>query len=171
MIYKFFTDEFGWIQIAAEDEDGAKKVMERFDNARGLEAVPREPDEVIVTITDSLAERRETLIEEAKAMLDEYIEETGGELPNQLPDEVCDYIRGQADSSTPVYYKEIKGLWYLYWELFEDAYDNAGVGNNPIENNGQFAILFYLEQQAIEAAEAYLRDLTDEFEAEALADE
>ena len=50
------------------------------------------------------------------------------------------------DGAVPVYYHEIDGLWYLYKNEFIEAYEGAGIGEEPTENSGMAAIYCYLEQ-------------------------
>jgi len=65
-----------------------------------------------------------------------------------------------ADSSTPIYRSDIKGLWYLHSNDFLDAWDDAGFGDDKPENFEQACICTYLEQKAYE----YLNDLEKNLE-------
>jgi len=47
----------------------------------------------------------------------------------------------------PVYTGEIKGLWFLHSNEFEEAYENAGIGDNPMENNGMVGIYCYISDK------------------------
>ena len=51
------------------------------------------------------------------------------------------------DSAVPIYTSEINDTWYLYGDELEEAYEAAGVGDNPRENDGMAAIYYYIEQQ------------------------
>ena len=55
-------------------------------------------------------------------------------------------IHDLIDGAVPVYYHEIDGLWYLYKNDFIEAYEGAGIGDDPTENSGMTAIYCYLEQ-------------------------
>jgi len=70
---------------------------------------------------------------------DEYYQEQG-----------CDYVHETVDSTTPIYNSEIDGLYYLYGDEFEEAYENAGIGNGTEDNHRQVAIYCYLEERAFE---------------------
>lgn len=51
------------------------------------------------------------------------------------------------DGCVPIYTKQIKDTWYLHGDKLEEAYENAGIGNNPMESNGMAAIYCYIEQE------------------------
>ena len=65
------------------------------------------------------------------------------ELP-ELWSNFCDEMHEIADQSVPIYTSEIKGLWFLYSSEFEEAYENHGFGDNPMENDGMVAIFCYI---------------------------
>jgi hypothetical protein len=48
------------------------------------------------------------------------------------------------DGAVPIYTGEINDTWYIYGRELEEAYENAGVGDNPKESNGMAAIYFYI---------------------------
>lgn len=39
-----------------------------------------------------------------------------------------------------------RGLWFLYGSEFEEAYEDAGIGENPMENDGMVAVYCYIDQ-------------------------
>lgn len=101
------------------------------------------------TITDRMPEILDCLFYEAKQTLIDYL---NSEKPDSLPtlNGDLDYdgaINQLVDSCVPVYTNQIKDLWYIYDDDFEEAYMNAGVGRNPRENNGMAGIYFYLSEQ------------------------
>jgi len=107
-----------------------------------------------VKINDDLQERIDNVIEEVKSLIENFLKENKDwdgdsyELFNEL-----DYNGGiteLVDSATPIYYYNIDGLWYLYKNEFTEAYENAGIGNDPLENSGMTAIYLYIQEQVNE---------------------
>jgi len=103
----------------------------------------------IVEINDTLDERVDSAIHDVKNELSTYLDLNA---PDRLPDlwNDLDYngsIHEIVDSCVPVYHKEVEDLWYLHKNDFIEAYEDAGVGNNPMENNGTAAIYYYLQQE------------------------
>ncbi len=66
------------------------------------------------------------------------------------------------DSNVPIYTYDIKCAWFLHDTELEDAYDNAGLGENPRENNGMAAIHCYIKQEC----DAWLNDNDDRIQAQ-----
>lgn len=54
------------------------------------------------------------------------------------------------DGACPIYTGEIEAAWFLHGSDLEQAYESAGVGENPRENNGMAAIYFYIQQKVNE---------------------
>lgn len=50
----------------------------------------------------------------------------------------------------PIHTCDIKAAWFLHGGELEDAYENAGIGNNPRENDGMTAIYCYIQEQVNE---------------------
>ena len=96
----------------------------------------------VIEIEDNLQEYIETAVEE---FVEEYRE---GYL-----DYPQDRIHEILDSSVPIYTHEIRGLWFLYEDEFIEAYEAAGIGDNPKENEGMTAIYLYMEQEFYELLE------------------
>lgn len=99
-----------------------------------------------IEIDDTLNERVDGAIEDVKQELLNYLNENE---PDKLPclNNDLDYsgaIHEIIDCSVPIYTKEIKDTWYLYAIELEEAYDNAGFGKNPRENDGMAAIYCYI---------------------------
>ena len=117
-----------------------------------------------VEIEDTLQERVEGAIESVKEKLENYIEENeSDELPCLHND--LDYsgaIHEIVDGSVPVYTKEIKDTWYLHQQELIEAYEDAGVGDNPMENDGMAAIYCYIEQKVNEWYQNEAQDFFDE---------
>ena len=103
-----------------------------------------------IEVEDVLQERVDCAIEEVEEALMEYLKENPDtdELPCISND--LDYdgrIHEIIDGCVPIYYHEIDTAWYLYGSDLEEAYENAGVGENPRENGGMAAIYFYIYDQ------------------------
>ena len=100
-----------------------------------------------IEIDDTLDERCQDALDEIMERAKEYQLENEEET---LPDwETLDYdgtCHGIIDSTVPIYTAEIKALWYLYGNEFEEAYENAGIGSNPMENDGMVAIYCYIDE-------------------------
>ena len=101
-----------------------------------------------IEINDDLSERVESAIYEVKQELLNYLE---ANKPSLLPDiEDLNYnglVHEIVDSCTPVYTYQIDALWYLHKFALIEAYENAGVGDNPMESNGAAAIYYYIQQE------------------------
>jgi hypothetical protein len=69
------------------------------------------------------------------------------------------------DGSVPIYNKEIEDTWYLHGNQLEEAYENAGVGDNPRENSGMTAIYFYIHEQVAEWYHKNANYITEEWSA------
>ena len=107
-----------------------------------------------VEIEDSLQERVEGACEEVKDLLIEYLDENKDDFTDEGTEPPClhndlDYdgrVHEIVDGSVPIYTSEIKDTWYMHASELEEAYENAGVGDNPRENNGMAAIYFYISE-------------------------
>ena len=100
-----------------------------------------------VEIEDSLQERVDSAIEDVKNELLGYLESNPDTDKTPCINNDLDYsgaIHEIVDGSVPIYTKEIEDTWYLYSSELEEAYENAGCGDNPRENNGMAAIYFYI---------------------------
>ncbi len=105
-----------------------------------------------IEIEDSLDTRVQDAIQEVKKELLNYL---GGNEPSKLPclRNKLDYsgsISEIVDGAVPIYTKEINDTWFLYSSELEQAYENAGCGSNPRENNGMAAIYHYIDQKISE---------------------
>lgn len=124
-----------------------------------------------ITIEDTLPDRLNTVIGEVKEELLRYLEDSK---PDTLPDlhNDLDYSGGFheiIDSSVPIYTSEIKDAWYLHGSELEEAYENAGVGDNPRENDGMAAIYFWLSEKASEWYYENAQDIFEEWQEKQLA--
>lgn len=125
-----------------------------------------------ITVEDTLTDRLATVIDEVKDELLRYLEDS--KAADTLPDlhNHLDYSGGFheiIDSSVPIYNNEIKDTWYLHGSELEEAYENAGVGDNPRENDGMAAIYFWLSEKASEWYYENAQDIFEEWQEKQLA--
>lgn len=129
-----------------------------------------------IEIEDTLEDRTNSAIEDTKQAFLEYLKENE---PNALPclNNDLDYsgqIHEIVDGSVPVYTREIETAWFLHGSSLESAYENAGVGGNPRENDGMAAIYFYIMESVQDwysnEAEAIFEAWKAEFDAKAEAE-
>ena len=116
-----------------------------------------------VEIEDDLQERVENVKQEILDNFKEYFKENSdiSNFDTYYQAQGCDSVHELADSSTPIYYSNIDGLYYLYGNEFEEAYENAGIGNGEEDNHKQAAIYCYLSEKGFD----YLRELEQAFDA------
>jgi hypothetical protein len=119
-----------------------------------------------VEIDDTLDERAEGACSEVEEELLEYLKQNPDtdDLPCLNND--LDYsgrIHEIVDSSVPIYTKEIEDTWYLHSNALEESYKNAGVGDNPRENDGMAAIYFYIMEQVQEWYSSNAQDIFDDW--------
>ena len=103
-----------------------------------------------IEIEDTLEERVANAIESVQDELKSYVEQNPDkeELPCLNND--LDYsgtIHEIVDGAVPIYTYEIETTWFLHARELESAYENAGLGDNPRENNGMSAIYCYIMEQ------------------------
>jgi len=102
-----------------------------------------------IEINDTLSERVDNAIDLVRDQLENYLKENK---PDECPDlsNDLDYsgaIHEIVDGCVPIYTAEIKDTWYLHENELIGAYESAGVGDNPHENDGMSAIYFYIHQE------------------------
>jgi len=120
-----------------------------------------------IEIEDKLCERVESAKEETTDAIIEYIREnelTEPETQEELEDLIEDIdcletndifdkvnysgrIDEIIDGCVPVYTYDIKTAFFLHGNKLEEAYENSGIGDNPLENNGMTAIYCYISQE------------------------
>lgn len=126
---------------------------------------------ITVQIEDVIPDAVQEVIDGVKDLLREYHKDNPSS-SDSLPDPGdLDYsgaLHEIVDGAVPIYNKEIKDTWYLYDDELEQAYENAGVGDNPRENNGMAAIYYLLQERLYEwyskEAEEFWESLTSETE-------
>ena len=62
----------------------------------------------------------------------------------------CEFVHTCCDDNTPIYNSDIDGLYYLYGDDFEEAFENAGVEDGKNTNHRQIAIYCYLSDNGFE---------------------
>lgn len=115
-------------------------------------------------IEDTLAERVECAIEETKELLLEYLKDNPDSYKLPCLHNDLDYngsFHEIVDGSVPIYTHEIKSTWFLYENELVEAYENAGCGSDPHENDGMSAIYFYISEKC---AQWYSENAEDIFE-------
>lgn len=122
-----------------------------------------------VEIEDSLEENANSAIQQVRDFLRDYLEENPD--TDETPDigNDLDYsgaVHEIIDGSVPIYTKEIEDTWYLYASELEEAYKDAGIGDNPRENNGMVAIYCYIEQKVHEWYRAEAGEIFETWKAE-----
>lgn len=106
-----------------------------------------------IEIEDSMQDRVDSAIEDVKQELLNFLKENADR--DEVPDlgNDLDYsgaIHEIVDGSVPIYTHEIEATWFLYGSELEAAYESAGCGDNPRENNGMAAIYFYIHDKVNE---------------------
>ena len=120
----------------------------------------------VLEIKDTLDDRVQSAIYDVK---NELLRSLDSDQPSHCPDlyNDLDYsgaIHEIVDSAVPIYTKEIEDLWYLYKNDFIQAYEDAGVGDNPMQNNGMAAIYYYIQQQVNDWYSDNAEDIFDEWQ-------
>ena len=121
-----------------------------------------------IEVNDSLPDRVDSAIEDVKAELLRYCQENE---PDSLPDlrDDLDYsgaIHEIVDGAVPIYTHEIKTAWFLHWSDIESDYKDAGVGENPMDNDGMAAIYFYIDARVREWYDSEAEAVFDAWRAE-----
>jgi hypothetical protein len=118
----------------------------------------------MVEIEDVLDSCVESAIESVKDLLEEYIKENDSDSLPCLNNDL-DYsgsVHEIIDGCVPVYTSTIDDTWYLYKNDLIEAYENAGIGDNPMENNGMSAIYCYIQQKVGEWYNDKAEEIFDE---------
>jgi len=125
---------------------------------------------ITVEIDDDLEDIVESVIEDVKTELENWLKENpdSDECPELYND--LDYsgsIHEIIDGAVPIYTNHIEGLFYLHGDKFEDAFDDAGIGDKNAESwpSGwkAAAIYCYLEQRLNEWWRDNAEDIFDEW--------
>lgn len=97
-----------------------------------------------IEVDDVLPGCVESAIEQVEELLREYIAENECDEAPDLGNDLD--IHEIVDGAVPVYTREIEAAWFLHGRELQQAYENAGVGSNPRENDGMAAIYFYISE-------------------------
>jgi len=123
-----------------------------------------------IEIEDTLDEIIESLKDDMKTMVEEYLNDNPDldECPDLYND--LDYdgrYHELIDGAVPIYTSEINDLFYLYGNDFEDAFDNAGIGTKEDKcwpcGWKPAAIYCYLDQEIAGWFNENSSDLYDEW--------
>ncbi|RLC88440.1 MAG: hypothetical protein DRJ03_02865 [Chloroflexi bacterium] len=119
-----------------------------------------------IEVEDTLQDRVDGAVEEVKGLLKQYLEDNPDTDEPPCINNDLDYGGGVheiVDSSVPIYTHEIDTTWYLHGNDLEAAYEYAGVGENPRENNGMAAIYCYIMGRVVEWYNENAEDIFDEW--------
>ncbi len=105
-----------------------------------------------IEIDDDLQDRVENCKDELLDAFRDYMEDNADieDFDTFYQDSGADRAHEIADSNTPIYYSDIDGLYYLYGNEFDEAYENAGIGDKSEDNYRQAAIYCYLSEKTYE---------------------
>ncbi len=106
-----------------------------------------------IEIDDALQDRVDSAIEDTKQLLLTFLADNPDTEDTPCLSNDLDYsgsFHEIVDGSVPIYTGEINDTWYPHGSAVEEAYENAGIGENPRENNGMAAIYCYVEQEVAE---------------------
>lgn len=114
-----------------------------------------------IEIEDNLDETVDGVKEEVKNDFSQYLKENPdiSDFDEYYQAQGYDRVHEIVDSSTPIYNSEIDGLYYIYGNEFDEAYENAGIGDGTENNHRQVTIYCYLSEKAFE----YQGELETEF--------
>jgi hypothetical protein len=118
---------------------------------------------ITIEMNDELPDLVNDAIESIKEMLTEYVKENDSQTLPCLNNDL-DYngsVHELVDGLVPVYTKELNDIWYLHKQELIDAYNDAGIGNDPTEKDGAVAIYCYL---LAEVNNWYHKEAKDYFE-------
>ncbi len=117
-----------------------------------------------IEIDDVLPDCVETALEEVNDLLRDYIKDNS---PDKVPcmSNDLDYsgdVHSIVDNAVPHRSSDIEAAWFLHGKDLEEAYETAGVGTNPRENNGMAAIYYYIYEKVAEWYAANAERIFDE---------
>lgn len=122
---------------------------------------------VTVEINDNLDELVSDALSEVMELLKDHLEANE---PDNCPDlndlDESGQVHEIVDGSVPISTYALKGLWYLYEHEFTEAYEYAGTGDNPLENNGMSAVYFYIDQEVRNQYEDAAQEVFEEYQEE-----
>ena len=119
-----------------------------------------------IEIDDTLEDRIDSAIVDVKDTLEEYLKDNPDTDSVPCISNDLDYsgaIHEIVDSSVPVYTKEIEDIWYMHKRELLEAYEWAGIGTNPQENDGMTAIYCLIDHKIREWYDANAQEVVDEY--------
>lgn len=117
---------------------------------------------ITVEIDDVLPECFERAVEETQDLLKSYLNDYQPDGTPVISD--LDDFHSVIDSNVPIMTREIEGAWYLHGSELRQAYEDAGIGENPLENNGKTAIFLWIEQKVCEWYDDNADEIFEEWE-------
>jgi hypothetical protein len=152
---KRFNEVFEWfsnavtraMEASTHDEDKVIRCAE--DAARCILQLALPESEAfpyIYIMKQHLNERINMAKEELKDWIDEQKASHKSKAKIKDSDDFTEQLDSIADSNCPIYTWEIDEIWFVNKTELVEAYENAGYGDNPLENNGMTAIYFYIRQ-------------------------
>lgn len=97
-----------------------------------------------IEIEDVLPGCVENAIEGVEELLREYLAENECDEAPDLGNDLD--VHEIVDGAVPIYTRDIEAAWFLRGRELQQAYENAGVGSNPRENDGMAAIYYYISE-------------------------
>jgi hypothetical protein len=120
-----------------------------------------------IEIEDNLGEIIESAKDDVKTEIENYIKENESK-PDYSDLDYNGALHAIFDSAVPIYTGEIEGLFYLYGNDFEEAFDNAGIGDKDDDHWPMgwkaAAIYCYIEQEINNDLEDMINELWDKCE-------
>lgn len=120
-----------------------------------------------VEIEDNLDEIIGSARDDVKTEIENYIEENEKK-PDYSDLDYSGAMHEIFDSAVPIYTGEINDLFYLYGDEFEEAFDNAGIGDKDDEHWPMgwkpAAIYCYIEQEILNDLDEMIDEIWDEWE-------
>lgn len=116
-----------------------------------------------IEIDDQLPDAIDSAFDDCVDAIKEYYRDDP--LPEStidLHDSLQDDFTSIFDSAVPVYTYQINCIWLVYGPELEEAYENAGIGENPRENDGMTAIYYLIEEKVTERLKEWLENQSDE---------
>lgn len=118
-----------------------------------------------IEIDDVLPDCVDSAIQEVERELREYLADNPDCDETPCLHNELDYsgaIHEIVDGAVPIYGGQIEAAWFLHGSDLEEAYENAGCGENPRENNGMAAIYYYIYEKVAQWYERNAEAIVDE---------
>lgn len=134
---------------------------------------------ITIEIDDVLPDCVQTAIDGTREYLEDWLRDSDFLKKSEYGQAPClsndlDYdgsIHEMVDSAVPHRTGEIEAAWFLHGRDLEDAYESAGVGDNPRETGGKAAIYFYIMQKVCDWYEDKAADICDGYRTDGFPNE